>query len=74
MDKWNAIIWLAKNLNINENEIMAIGDNINDKLMIENTGMGVAMGNSAPYIKEIADKVVSDNNDNGVAQAIEMSL
>ncbi len=74
VDKWNAIIWLAKNLNINENEIMAIGDNINDKLMIENAGLGVAMGNSAPYIKEIADKVVSNNNDDGVAEAVEMSL
>ena len=74
VDKWNAIIWLAKNLNINENEIMAIGDNINDKLMIENAGLGVAMGNSAPYIKELADKVVSNNNDDGVAEAVEMSL
>ena len=74
VDKWYAIEWLCNQLNIDTNEVMAIGDNVNDKLMIENTGMGVAMGNSAPYIKEIADKVVSDNNDNGVAQAIEMSL
>ena len=29
---------------------MAIGDNINDKEMIENAGMGIAMGNAAPYI------------------------
>lgn len=28
------------------------------------------MGNSAPYIKEIADIVVSNNNENGVAEAI----
>lgn len=28
------------------------------------------MGNSAPYIKEIGDVVVSSNNENGVAEGI----
>ena len=36
-------------------EVVAIGDNVNDKEMLENAGLGIAMGNSAPYIKEIAD-------------------
>lgn len=71
VDKWVAIQWLANKLEIKEEEIMTIGDNINDKLMIENAGLGVAMGNSAPYIKEIADKIVSNNNENGVAEALE---
>lgn len=70
VDKWNAIEWLAKELDIKKEEIMAIGDNVNDKMMIENAGLGVAMGNSAPYIKEIADKVVTSNNEDGVAEAI----
>lgn len=74
VDKWNAIEWLAKETGVNREEIMAIGDNINDKLMIENAGMGVAMGNSAPYIKEFADRVVSNNNEDGVAEAIEMAI
>lgn len=70
VDKWNAIEWLADKLNIRREEIMAIGDNVNDKLMIENAGMGVAMGNSAPYVKEVADKVVASNNEDGVAEAV----
>ena len=70
VDKWNAIEWLAKKLNISEDEIMTIGDNVNDKLMIENAGIGVAMGNSAPYIQAIADKVVAGNNENGVSEAV----
>lgn len=70
VDKWNAIEWLAEKLEIKNEEIMVIGDNVNDKMMIENAGLGIAMGNSAPYIKEVADKVVSSNNENGVAQAI----
>ena len=31
VDKWNAIKFLAELLNIKQEEIMAIGDNINDK-------------------------------------------
>ncbi len=74
VDKWNAINWLIKELDIKQEEVMAIGDNINDKLMIENAGIGIAMGNSAPYIKNMADRVVEDNNNDGVATAIEFAL
>ena len=74
VDKWIAISWLADKLNINKEEIMTIGDNINDKMMIKNAGMGIAMGNSAPYIQEIADKVVANNNEDGVAEAVEICL
>ena len=72
VDKWNAIEWLAEKLEIEKEEIMAIGDNINDKLMIENAGLGIAMGNSDPKIKEIADKVVATNNECGVAEAMSL--
>ena len=74
VDKWNAIEFLMKKLQVKEEEFIAIGDNVNDKLMIENAGLGVVMGNSAPYIKEIADFVVADNNNSGVAEAINIAL
>ena len=71
VDKWYAIEFLMENLNINSNELLTIGDNVNDKLMIENAGCGVAMGNSAPYVKEVSNLVVANNNEDGVAEAIE---
>lgn len=71
VNKWNAIEKLASELNINREEIMSIGDNINDKEMIENAGLGVIMGNSAPYMKEFANAEVATNNEDGVAEAIE---
>lgn len=71
VNKWKAIQELAQKLDIPKEEIAAIGDNINDKEMIENAGLGIIMGNSAPYMKEFADVVVADNNANGVAEAIE---
>lgn len=71
VNKWNAILELAEKLNIKAEDIAAIGDNINDKEMIENAGLGIIMGNSAPYMKEFAKVEVADNNNNGVAEAIE---
>lgn len=71
VNKWEAIKFLAEKLNIKAEEVMAIGDNINDKEMLENAGLGIAMGNAASYIKEFADYVTLDNNNNGVAKAIE---
>ena len=71
VDKWNAIEFIAQKMNVERNEIMAIGDNMNDKIMIENAGLGVAMGQSTPRITEIADFVTSDNNDEGVAKTLE---
>lgn len=71
VDKWYAVEHLMNELNIKKEEVITIGDNINDKIMIENAEIGVVMGNSAPYIKEIADMVVADNNQDGVAEAIE---
>ena len=71
VDKWGAIEKLADRLQINKEEIMAIGDNMNDKRMVENAGLGVMMENCAPYMKEFADVIVKDNNNDGVAEAIE---
>ena len=71
VDKWQAIENLIEKLNINKEEVIAIGDNINDAEMVKNAGLGIMMGNSAPYIKEMADIVVSDNDNDGVAEAIE---
>ena len=71
VDKWNAITILAEKLNINSNEIVCIGDNVNDKKMIENSGYGVAMKGSTPDILKSA-KFITENNDNdGVALVLE---
>lgn len=74
VNKWEAIKFLIKRLNILPSEVISIGDNINDKEMLQNAGMGIAMGNSAPYIKDLAKDVTLDNNENGVAKALEKYL
>jgi len=71
VDKWNAIEFLKEKMNINTEEIIAIGDNMNDQKMIENSGLGIAMGQSHPKIKEIANKVTDANTEEGVANVLE---
>ena len=44
---------------------------MNDKLMIVNAGLGIAMGESTPKVIEIADYVTDDNNNEGVKKALE---
>lgn len=71
VDKWNAIQFLMEKMDIKKEEVIAIGDNINDKKMIENAGVGIAMGESTPVVKEIADYITKDNNEEGTALALE---
>jgi len=70
VDKWYAIENLIERLNIKKEEVITIGDNINDKKMIENAGLGIVMKGSTPIVIEVADFVTEDNNNEGVANAI----
>ncbi|UYZ24412.1 Cof-type HAD-IIB family hydrolase [Mesobacillus jeotgali] len=58
-------------LGISMDNVMAVGDSLNDIAMITEAGLGVAMGNAQETVKEAADDVTGTNQDNGVAQAIE---
>lgn len=66
VNKWTALEYIMKEENISKEEVIAIGDNVNDKEMIEEAGLGVAMGNSTLNIKELADEITSTNNEDGV--------
>ena len=71
VDKWNAIEFLKEKMRIETSEVIAIGDNMNDKKMIENAGLGIAMGESTPVVKKIADQITDTNLEDGVAKALE---
>ena len=58
-------------LDIKPEEIMAIGDQENDIAMIEFAGVGVAMDNAIPAVKEAANFITKSNLEDGVAFAIE---
>lgn len=69
-DKGQALEGLAKYLNINIKDTMAIGDAGNDIPMIKKAGIGVAMENSFIEVKECADYITTSNLNAGVANAI----
>ena len=71
VDKWYALEFLIDKLGIKKDEVIAIGDNTNDKKMIEQAGLGIIMKGSTPVVTEVADFVTDDNNNEGVAKAIE---
>jgi hydroxymethylpyrimidine pyrophosphatase-like HAD family hydrolase len=52
-------------------EVMAMGDNLNDLEMLEFAGRPVLMGNALPELKARGWAVTATNDDEGVARAIE---
>ena len=71
VDKWSALTYLIEKLNIKKEEVIAIGDNINDKKMIQNAGLGIVMKGSTPVVVDIANYITDTNNNEGVAKALE---
>lgn len=69
--KHTAVLEYAKILNINPNEIVAIGDGYNDYPLFTACGYKIAMGNAPKELTEIADKVVGTANEGGMGQALE---
>lgn len=71
VDKWEAIKYLLEQEKLTEEEVIAIGDNINDKIMIQNAGLGIAMKDSTPVVKKVANIVTEQsNNEDGVANTL----
>lgn len=69
-NKWPAIQFLTERLNIKDEEVICIGDNMNDLEMIKKAGIGVVMKNSALEKLNVADFITEDNNSDGVGVAI----
>lgn len=71
VNKGNTLLTFAQGLGIKQEEIMAIGDSLNDIEMIRCAGLGVAMENARQEVKEAAKVVTTSNEEDGVALAIE---
>ncbi len=69
-NKGEALTALAQYLNIPMSQTMAIGDAGNDLEMIKRAGVGVAMGNAFPEVKQVANYITTSNEESGVAKAI----
>lgn len=70
-NKSSAIKFLSDYLSIDNNDVMAIGDNLNDVDMIKSSGIGVAVANAYSELKDVA-KYTTQNSvtDGGFAEAV----
>ena len=71
ISKDTALNILKNYLKINNDEVLAIGDNLNDLDMVKNSGIGVAVANSYDELKSVA-KYTTENpvEKGGFAEAV----
>lgn len=70
VSKASAIKILADKFNIDNAEILAIGDSDNDLPMITSAGCGVAMGNAVPAVKAAVKHITDTCENDGFAKAV----
>lgn len=69
--KGEAVAELARTHNIEQAEVMAVGDNHNDLPMLRYAGVGVVMDNAEDELKQLGFELTTSNEEDGVAVAIE---
>ncbi len=72
--KMRAILLLAEKYGISPDEIVAFGDDHNDREMLIGCGKGIAVSNAHDVIRECADEICDSNEEDGVARWINNHL
>ncbi len=70
--KGSALALVARHYGVPQGEVMALGDAPNDLAMIQWAGLGVAVHNAHPLVRQAADYITASNDEDGVAEALEM--
>jgi hypothetical protein len=68
--KWSGIEHLAHDWGIDDAEICAVGDDVNDIPMIRAAGLGVAMGNAQSEVKAAADRIAPGHDEDGLVEVV----
>jgi Cof subfamily protein (haloacid dehalogenase superfamily) len=71
VNKWQGILHVAARHGVKPEEIIAIGDDVNDLPMLRNAGLSVAMGNAHPDAKALAKIIIGTNHEDGLAVFLE---
>lgn len=71
IDKANSLQKLLNSIGLTAESMICCGDGFNDISMIEFAGLGVAMANAQPIVKENADFITRSNDEDGVLYVIE---
>ena len=71
IDKASSIDRMLSSVGLTRENTICCGDGYNDLTMIEYAGVGVAMANAQPKVKEKADYITASNDEDGIVQVIE---
>jgi Cof subfamily protein (haloacid dehalogenase superfamily) len=69
-NKGEVVKYLAAQYHLAEDEIATIGDQPNDVLMFDHSGLSIAMGNADPEVQRAARQVTASNENEGFAEAV----
>lgn len=70
IDKAHSLQKLLNSIGLTADSMICCGDGYNDLTMIEYAGLGVAMENAQPLVKESADYITKSNDEDGVLHVI----
>lgn len=68
--KATGVARLIEYLHIEKGQVMALGDHTNDIEVLQMVGLGVAVANAVPELKEVADYVTTEERAEGVISAV----
>jgi len=67
-DKYHGVQMLCEHFGISPGDVAAFGDDYNDVNMLQQCGIGIAMGNAADVAKTAADEICGSNDSDGVVR------
>ena len=70
VNKWTGCQWVLAATGFTPEQAIAFGDGLNDREMLKGVGLGIAMGNGHPELKEIADRVAPPLDEDGIARML----
>lgn len=74
IDKAQSLQKLLNSIGLTADSMICCGDGYNDLSMIEYAGLGVAMENAQPIIKESADFITRSNDEDGILHVIDLFM
>ena len=74
VNKGTALHALAESMNLQPEEVAAIGDQAIDLYMLQYASLPIAMSNAVPELKQAVKWIAPSNDEDGVAWAIEEIL
>ena len=74
VNKWAGVSFVAESVGVSGEEVIAVGDDLNDLAMLHGAGLGVAMGNGRAEAKRAAKLTIGTNAQDGLAEFLEKMM